>query len=189
MSMSKLRDHLSPKSENKQISFNGRTLLVNGEEFIPSSKSIGGSTAPVLCTDKQGNPKYVVKSGGSSGQTVAEKAAADVYNILGKQLKSGGAPESSLVDGKTVNKFVEGGQTLDKVNSEDRRRHDVFGQIRRTFIGDALTANWDFMGLNDDNVMLDNNKQMIRIDTGGTFQYRAQGAKKTLDHFQWKRGH
>lgn len=53
------------------------------------------------------------------------------------------------------------------------------------FMTDALVGNWDFVGLTRDNVLWqtdpadpEGDPRPVRIDQGGTFQYRAQGAPK-----------
>lgn len=50
------------------------------------------------------------------------------------------------------------------------------------FMADALVANWDVVGLSDDNVLWQGEKddwtKPVRIDQGGTFELRAQGQKK-----------
>ena len=48
------------------------------------------------------------------------------------------------------------------------------------FVVDALLANWDVIGLNKDNIIVDNNGNGIpfRIDNGGSLTFRAQGGGK-----------
>jgi ADP-ribose pyrophosphatase YjhB (NUDIX family) len=50
------------------------------------------------------------------------------------------------------------------------------------YMTDALVANWDFVGLTRDNVLWQDDggdePRPVRLDQGGTFQYRAQGAPK-----------
>jgi hypothetical protein len=45
------------------------------------------------------------------------------------------------------------------------------------YMTDALLANWDFMGLNHDNVLWQGDRP-LRVDQGGTLTYRAQGQAK-----------
>lgn len=45
------------------------------------------------------------------------------------------------------------------------------------FMTDALLANWDFVGMSDDNVLWQGDEP-VRLDQGGTFSFRAQGSKK-----------
>lgn len=46
------------------------------------------------------------------------------------------------------------------------------------FAVDAWLANWDVVGLNYDNLQVGPDGKAIRIDAGGSLEYRAQGAKK-----------
>ena len=50
--------------------------------------------------------------------------------------------------------------------------------MRKSLVGDALLANWDFAGLTNDNVMVTKSGKLLRIDSGGTFNFRAQGGAK-----------
>ena len=49
-------------------------------------------------------------------------------------------------------------------------------KAREGFVVDAWLANWD-APLND-NIKVDNNGRPVRLDVGGSLDYRAQGAKK-----------
>lgn len=159
-----------------KMNFSGRNLIVGNETFVPG-KTLPGSTSPTLYKDKEGNGKWVVKEGGAPGQNSAEKAANDVYGILSKRLGSGGV-ESNLVNGKLVNKFVEGGRTLDSLSNQDMIRLGISDKIRKSHMADALVANWDYIGLVRDNMMVDKTGRLLRIDSGGTFNFRAQGGDK-----------
>lgn len=166
-----------PPKRKEGIEFQGSNLVVNGETFKPG-KTLEGSTRPKLYVDESGKGQWVVKEGGAKGQNVAEKVSNDVYGILGKTLGSS-AVESNLVDGKLVNKFISDGKTLDKVPGSERERLGINSILRKSHIADALVANWDYLGLmKGDNVMVDSKGKVARIDAGGTFNYRAQGANK-----------
>lgn len=156
--------------------FEGKNLIVDGKEFTPG-KVLPGSTKPVLYNDDKGQGKWVVKGGGAEGQNVAENAASNVYNLLSPKLGTG-ASESHLVGGKLVNRFIEGGRIVNELSPKEIERGGIFSRLRKSFIADALLANWDFMGLSNDNVMLSKGGKLQRIDVGGTFHYRAQGGDK-----------
>lgn len=187
-SMKDLRDELKSnkkqglskepsKEPSQKIQFQGNNLVVNGEVFTPGKK-LAGSTQPTLYVDKDGKGKWVVKEGGAKGQNAVEKASNDVYKILGQSLGTG-AVDSNMVDGKLVNRFIEGGRTVNTLSPAEAKKLDVNGFMRRSLIADALVGNWDFMGaLSGDNVMVDSKGKVTRIDAGGTFNYRAQGANK-----------
>lgn len=50
------------------------------------------------------------------------------------------------------------------------------------FAVDAWLANWDVVGLSLDNLQLGADGKAIRVDAGGSLQYRAQGGKKAFGH-------
>lgn len=50
----------------------------------------------------------------------------------------------------------------------------------RGFVADVLTANWDAAGLNVDNMLIDKDGRIIRIDNGAAFLTRARGERKPL---------
>lgn len=176
--LSQVRDELSAKPSKKgpSVFFEGTQLVVNGERFQPG-KTLPGSTNPTLYTDSSGKGKWVVKEGGAPGQNKAEKAANDVYQILSGKLGSGGV-ESRLVDGKLVNRFVENGRTLNSLGASEIRRLNIADRIRKSHMADALVASWDYIGLVNDNMMVDRKGNLIRIDSGGTFNFRAMGGDK-----------
>jgi hypothetical protein len=51
-------------------------------------------------------------------------------------------------------------------------------KLGQHYMADALLANWDFVGMTGDNILWDENGDPIRIDQGGTLEYRAQGQSK-----------
>jgi hypothetical protein len=168
----------SNSSMSERPSFKGGNLVVKGEIFYPGKK-LPGSTQPTLFTDDQGNGRWVVKEGGAPGQNIAEHTANKVYKILETKLGSSGV-ESNLVDGKLVNKFVEGGRTLDSLSPTEMRKFNVADRVRKSHLADALVANWDYIGLVNDNMMVNKGGNLVRIDSGGTFNFRAQGGAKAF---------
>lgn len=47
---------------------------------------------------------------------------------------------------------------------------------------DAWLANWDVIGLSNDNLQIGSDGKAVRIDAGGSLHYRAQGGKKAFGH-------
>ncbi len=54
-------------------------------------------------------------------------------------------------------------------------------KVVKGFISDILLANWDVIGLSYDNISITRNGDIIRIDNGSTFMFRAQGDRKPDD--------
>lgn len=95
---------------------------------------------------------------------------ADVDVPFEKPVSLGNKPAiASMVLGSSVE--------LGKLSSE--KREIALKKIREGFAVDAWLGNWDVVGLNQDNVVLDNGNNAWRIDTGGTLEFRAQGDKKS----------
>ena len=162
--------HVKPKfDDNGNINYQGKV-------YKPT-KTLPGSTQPKLYSDEEGNPKFVVKEGGAKGQNDAEYAANQVYGILAPNLPTS-AVKSRLIDGKLVNDFIPNSKTINDLSDDERDDYDVDSKIRKSLVADALVANWDYAGLANDNMMVDGQGRILRIDSGGTFNYRAQGEQK-----------
>lgn len=138
------------------------------------SKALGGSTGAELWVDDEGG-RWVMKKGASAGHVENEHWANQAYRALGVH-----APESRLYkhsDGSTymLSKYVEG-KPLSALSGQERKHAEVL--LAKDFAADALLANWDVVGLNYDNVIVDKAGNPWRIDNGGAMAYRAKGAKK-----------
>lgn len=165
--------HVKPKFDD-----NGN-ITQQGKVYKPT-KTLPGSTQPKLYSDEEGNPKFVVKEGGAKGQNDAEYAANQVYGILSPHLPTG-AIKSRLIDGKLVNDFMPNSKTINDLSEDELNKYNVNSKVRRSLAADALVANWDYAGLANDNMMVDGRGRVLRIDSGGTFNYRAQGEQKEFD--------
>lgn len=165
--------HVKPKfDDNGNITYQGKV-------YKPT-KTLPGSTQPKLYSDEAGEPKFVVKEGGAEGQNDAEYAANQVYGILAPHLPTG-AIKSRLIDGKLVNDFMPNSKTINDLSDDELDNYDVISKVRKSLAADALVANWDYAGLSNDNMMVDKQGRVLRIDSGGTFNYRAQGEQKDFD--------
>lgn len=60
---------------------------------------------------------------------------------------------------------------MTSVTQATSKANDGFGM-------DVLLANWDVVGMNNDNMLKTADGKIIRLDAGGTFDYRAQGKNK-----------
>lgn len=165
--------HLKPKFDDSG------NITYQNKVYKPT-KTLPGSTNPKLYSDEEGNPKFVVKEGGAEGQNNAEFAANQVYGILAPHLPTG-AIKSRLIDGKLVNDFMPNSKTINDLSDDEFNDNEVLGKVKGSLVADALVANWDYMGLSNDNMMVDDKGRILRIDSGGTFNYRAQGEQKEFD--------
>lgn len=135
---------------------------------------VGGSTGAKCFKDKQGN-SYVVKSyRGKEEQAINEYCCNSLYKDFGVNV-----PDSQLYEqnGKysVVNKYISG---LNKITDKDIESPEFKEQVLDKFAVDCLFANWDVVGLEEDNLLKDENNNFYRIDNGGSLNYRAQGEEK-----------
>lgn len=63
------------------------------------------------------------------------------------------------------------------IKGEERPWHEPNEALAEGFVADALTANWDVVGMGMDNVLWDGDVP-YRVDQGGTLEYRARGGLK-----------
>lgn len=166
-------NNYGPQLKGDQLYFQGKTYKESG--------TLPGSTAPKLYVDEDGKPKFVVKdNGGNVDQTNSEYIANRVYNELAQHMPIG-ASTSRFADGKLVNSFIQDGKTLKQLSPQELVDNKVYSSIRKSMLADALLANWDFIGLDRDNIMMDKSGNLIKIDAGGTFNFRAQGDNKNYN--------
>lgn len=55
--------------------------------------------------------------------------------------------------------------------------------VRMGFAADAWLANWDVVGMAYDNLQIGADGKAVRVDAGGSLEYRAQGGKKAFGNF------
>jgi hypothetical protein len=112
---------------------------------------------------------YYVKTMDSPERAQNEALANDFYELLGVPV-----PDVAVGnDGVTVSsKIVEPTVPFDPNNLDHRLA------AQQGFIADAWLANWDVVGLGYDNLKVDSDGRVWRIDAGGALAYRAQGTPK-----------
>jgi SPP1 gp7 family putative phage head morphogenesis protein len=138
-------------------------------------RALGGSTGAVLVQDPATAEFFVRKTGNSPEHLRNEVAADEAYRALGLNV-----PEAKLYDTPQgpvkLARFVEG-KTLGSLQGAARAAAQA--ELRKGFAADALLGNYDVIGLEEDNILVDKAGKVWRIDNGGSFDFRAQGAKKT----------
>lgn len=119
---------------------------------------------------KDGVERYV-KFYKNPDQAYGEHLSNSIYKDLGInaphsqvfKTDTGVAVANDIIPGKQLNQV---GLTKENAN-----------EILKGFAADVLTVNWDAVGLQHDNVLVDG-KTVTRIDNGGTFLMRAQQGYK-----------
>jgi SPP1 gp7 family putative phage head morphogenesis protein len=108
-------------------------------------------------------------------QAYGEHLANTLYRELGL-----GAPVSHVFEHQGnlayASDMLHGVQTLQQAGATQVRAQE----LARGFLADVLTANWDVVGLNNDNVVVTKGGTLVRIDNGGTFLMRAQAGRKPV---------
>jgi hypothetical protein len=141
--------------------------LVFGEDL----GSPGGTMGARLWKGTDGKTR-VVKTYDDPAQTYGEAVTSTLYRALGIN-----APESGFTVRNhrfsLVTEFVENKGTLGKVGLTKGRARKVLDG----YAADVLTANWDVVGLDLDNIVV-TGTQVTRVDNGGTLLMRAQGGRK-----------
>lgn len=136
----------------------------------------GGSNGAYFANDEWNNPWLVKSYPGATGQdrTASELLANAVYRTMGAN-----APQMGIrnQNGRTSIAYplAQGNTSYFSGDYGDMAKRRALGQH---FATDALVGNWDFAGLDDDNVLWDDQGNPIRIDPGGSFEFRAQGSPK-----------
>ncbi|MFZ4764429.1 MAG: phage minor head protein [Roseimicrobium sp.] len=145
-------------------------------------RKLGGSTGAELVQAEDG-ALYVRKRGDSPDHIREEDHADSVYRALGVAV-----PESRLYDspqGPTKLARHIAGQTLAEwlqtASASDAAA--MRARLQEGFPADVLLGNWDVIGLQSDNIIVDGDGTPWRVDNGGSLRFRAQGARKTPE--QW----
>jgi len=133
-------------------------------------KGLGGSTGAELVKDKKTGALFVRKMG-ASPEHLREEVGADLaYRALGVKV-----PDAKLyeVGGRPVKlaRFIEGESYGGLTGAA---REAARQKAKRGFGADVLLGNWDVAGLGFDNLLVDKDGEVWRIDNGGSLRFRAQ---------------
>ena len=137
-------------------------------------KAAGGSNGARIAVDSNGNSWLLKAYRGNSDRVATELLANALYRELGVTVSNAGVGTSvhpQFGPQKAVAYPLVAGD-LRKWNKPDP-------DLAEGFVADALLANWDVIGLDQDNVLW-NGDTPIRLDQGGTLEYRAMGQNKTF---------
>lgn len=123
--------------------------------------------------------KYYAKFPKNPDQVHAEVASDKIHELLGCKTIN---HQAVNIRGRigSVTEWKDDLKPLGKqgwVNLDDRQKQ----QAANAFIASALTKNWDLVGLSHDNIASDKNGDLHIVDTGGSFNFRAQGEHKDFD--------
>ena len=135
--------------------------------------SAGGSTGAKIVEDVNGN-RYIMKRGDggqytNNGHIKNEYLANQLYDILGLRV-----PDYELYDDNgtavILSKFIPGTKVPTMKD---------YNKLAQGFIADCVLANWDVY--ENDNCLIDFAGRVIRVDNGGTLNFRAHGGQKPFN--------
>lgn len=125
------------------------------------------------------NAKYYVKFPKDPEQAKTEVLSANLASLMHIQTTS---PYYAEIDGKIAVVSVQ--QKLAKIDwaHPDATITSMSAtqrlQLARIYYHAKLTKNWDVLGADQSNIMMDSNFDLVQMDTGGCFEFRAQGKHK-----------
>jgi hypothetical protein len=145
---------------------------------LAGAKKVGGQggSNPGAQYETDDGTRYYVKQQKSAAHARNEAMASALYREAGVE-----TPPVTVQDGTvgelsgtlSTSQMVPGATPLPAKPTAAQLR-----AIRRGFAVDAWLGNWDVAGLSSDNIILDANGNPVRIDLGGSLEYRAQGSPK-----------
>jgi hypothetical protein len=138
-------------------------------------KGAGGSNGARWATAPDGRRWLVKTYKGNEDRVATELLANAVYREMGARVPRAG--RIRLHNGKSALAYpaLEG---KPDPHVFQRRGARPSAEVGRHYMTDALLANWDVAGLEDDNILWGPDGAPFRVDQGGTLEFRAQGARK-----------
>lgn len=166
--------------------------LLNG---LPSPQQISkmtpidgplGSQGGKWYRDSESGSRYLVKPAQSKKHAHNELSAQAIYRYFGIDVDDTGIYEEGgrwfIVKKAILGENSELASTVGDSIIDGEFLESVQAQARKGFAADVLMSSWDVYGLDGDNVVLDGNGRLYRIDLGGSLIYRAMGGEKTSFH-------
>ena len=146
---------------------------------LQNPENMGGTTGTKKYKNsKKGNNEWIVKrsekGAGGWAQVQSEAMANEIYTICGIPVPA----QKLYPDAQALVLEFKRGIPLNQCKEWQKEKLKV--KLAEGFVVDALLANWDVIGLTEDNIIVDDNGNgtPFRIDNGGSLQFRAQGERK-----------
>lgn len=135
---------------------------------------LGGSTGlgTRLMQNEEGD-MFVVKTGNSFEHIKSENTADRIYEAAGVAVPKGGMSHKYQ-----MSEYLEDAKPLGVLKGAEREL--AITKLQQNFALDATLANWDVIGLDEDNVLVKDG-EVYRIDNGGALAFRAKGTPKGSD--------
>ena len=140
---------------------------------------MGGTTGTKRYENSKKDNRYWIvkkseKGAGGWAQVQSEAMANEIYKVCGIPVPA----QKLYPDAQALVLQFIGGRILKDCSQLQKEQLKV--KLGEGFVVDALLANWDVIGLSEDNIIVNNNGNgtAFRIDNGGSLQFRAQGERK-----------
>lgn len=185
----KAKEHHKSKESStpkETTSYEGEKTLDMGHfKFaVRSERSLGGSGGAVAMMDTKSLATFVVKSAhgdkNSRAQLAQEALADDIYNQMGISASMSQILTSTKEGGgMTYHKVAPlyfNVKNLGALSEADKKK--AFENVKQGFVLDCLLLNWDVVGANMDNIVVDEKLNVRRIDNGGSLLFRARNGEK-----------
>lgn len=150
-------------------------------QSLKLAKKLGGSTGAELVYDDNTAEQFVRKKGASAAHVREEMTADRAYALFGSPVPEGRLYDT--VDGPVkLTRYILDTQTLGEFSATATaaERAAVKAALKESFVMDALLANYDVIGMNADNVLIQSRLTPFRVDNGGSLRFRAMGGSKEL---------
>lgn len=158
----------------------------DGKFGAGGAKAVPNLTLTQVGSQKGSNPggiyehkgrKFYVKFYANHNQAKTEELSSSLFELMGCKTP---APRVAKVNGKDA-LITRWSPQFKSLNSNDFKNLDPKQrvQVGRMYFAAILTKNWDVVGTGKDNIVLDTEtNDMVEVDTGGSFEFRAQGNHK-----------
>jgi len=117
--------------------------------------------------------EYYVKTPLSSLHRQNEILASLLYELAEVPAVKMRHGDDGTLEGKLFSQIISG-----TVLADTSLTPQIKKQIQDAFVIDAWLANWDVIGLAEDNIVIDSEGTPFRIDVGGALLFRALGGEK-----------
>lgn len=176
-SMNPLKPAELPAAQEARWEAPSTAKFPDDPEKLTVVRRLGGSTGAELVKDAKG--KLYVRKRGASPEHVQEEVYSDsAYQALGVRVPAMKLYTGS--DGKPIKlaEYIEG-KTLNDLRNNPAAYRAAVRKIQGNMAADALLGNRDAIGAAFDNVLIDNDGEVWRIDNGGGLRFRGMGGRKT----------
>jgi len=143
---------------------------------------------PIPGTQKGSNPggiyenaqgeKFYVKFYHDPNQARTEYASNKIYKMLNVDVPESYLAELKAPGGNKKLAFITKWQPdLKRITAQEMMQHPE--DLAKLFHSSVLVKNWDVVGMEYDNLLLNSKGKLTLIDAGGSFKFRAKGLSKS----------